>query len=313
MPVATGTEAATIRFDPAGNVTAVFGVASHGQGLETTLAQIVADEVGVPIEDIRVVHGDTELSPYGTGTYASRSLVLAGGAAILAGRSVREKMLVIAGHLLEADPADVTPADGRYAVRGMPDRSVTVRQIARAAYSGAKQLPKGLEPGLEATRFYDPYYGTASNATHVAVVEVDRATCAVKTLRYLVVEDCGRMVNPLIVDGQVHGGVAQGLGAALLEEIVYDDSGQLLSGTLMDYVVPSACEVPLMEVHHLETPSPVTLGGFRGMGEGGTIGAPAAIANAIADALAPLGIEVAELPMTPDRIFRLVERAGGRA
>jgi carbon-monoxide dehydrogenase large subunit len=313
MPIATGTESATIRFDPAGKVTAAFGVASHGQGLETTLAQIVADEVGVPIDDIRVVHGDTEISPYGTGTYASRSLVLAGGAAILAGRAVREKMLAIAGHLLEADPADVVLIDGRCAIRGMPDRSVTVRDVARTAYAGVRRLPAGLEPGLEATRFYDPYYGTASNATHVAVVEVDRATCAVKTLRYLVVEDCGRMVNPLIVDGQVHGGVAQGLGAALLEEIVYDDSGQLLSGTLMDYVVPSACEVPLMEVHHLETPSPVTLGGFRGMGEGGTIGAPAAIANAIADALAPLGIEVAELPMTPDRIFRLVERAGGRA
>jgi aerobic carbon-monoxide dehydrogenase large subunit len=312
MPIATGTESATIRFDPAGKVTAVFGVASHGQGLETTLAQIVADELSVPIDDVRVVHGDTELSPYGTGTYASRSLVLAGGAAMLAGRAVREKMLVIAGHLLEADPADVVMTDGRCAIRGMPDRSVTVRDVARAAYAGVRRLPAGLEPGLEATRFYDPYYGTASNATHVAVVEVDRATCEVRTLRYLVVEDCGRMVNPLIVDGQVHGGVAQGLGAALLEEVVYDDSGQLLSGTLMDYVVPSACEVPWMEVHHLETPSSVALGGFRGMGEGGTIGAPAAIANAIADALEPLGIEVAELPMTPDRIFRLVARAGGR-
>jgi aerobic carbon-monoxide dehydrogenase large subunit len=309
MPVSTGTEAATIRFDPAGKVTAVFGVASHGQGLETTLAQIVADEVGVPIEDVRVVHGDTDASPYGTGTYASRSLVLAGGAAILAGRSVREKMLVIAGHLLEADPADVTLADGRCAVRGMPDRSVAVRQIARAAYSGAKQLPKGLEPGLEATRFYDPYYGTASNATHAAMVEIDRATLEVKTLRYVVVEDCGRMVNPLIVDGQVHGGVAQGIGAALLEEIVYDDQGQLLSGTLMDYVVPSACEIPTMEVHHVETPSPVALGGFRGMGEGGTIGAPAAIANAVADALAPLQIEIAELPVTPERLFRLIGQA----
>jgi len=186
-----------------------------------------------------------------------------------------------------------------------------IRQVARAAYSGARQLPKGLEPGLEATKFYDPYYGTASNATHLALVEVDRATFQVKTLRYVVVEDCGRMVNPLIVDGQVHGGVAQGIGAALLEEIVYDEHGQLLSGTLMDYVVPSACEIPMMEVHHLETPSPVTLGGFRGMGEGGTIGAPAAIANAIADALSPLGIEVAELPVSPDRLFRLIGRAGG--
>src|SRR5262245_11304262 len=192
MPVSTGTEAATIRFDPAGKVTAVFGVASHGQGLETTLAQIVADEVGVPIDDVRVVHGDTEVSPYGTGTYASRSLVLAGGAAMLAGRAVREQMLVIAGHLLEAGPGHVAITEGRCAIRGMPDRSVTVREIARAAYAGVRRLPAGLEPGLEATRFYDPYYGTASNATHVAVVEVDRGTCAVTTLRYLVVEDCGR-------------------------------------------------------------------------------------------------------------------------
>ncbi len=312
MPVATGTEAATIRFDPGGKVTAVFGVASHGQGLETTLAQIVADELAVPIEDVHVVHGDTALSPYGTGTYASRSLVLAGGAAILAGRALREKMLLIAGHLLEADPADLVATDGRVAVRGVPDRSVTVREIALAAYTGARRLPQGLEPGLEATRFYDPYYGTASNATHFAVVEVDRDTYAVKILRYLVVEDCGRMVNPLIVDGQVHGGVAQGIGAALLEEIVYDDHGQLLTGTLMDYVVPSASEIPWMEVHHLETPSPVTLGGFRGMGEGGTIGAPAVIASAVADALSPLGIEINELPVTPERLYRAVVAAAAR-
>ena len=225
MPISTGTESATIRFDPAGKVTAVFGVASHGQGLETTLAQIVADEVGVPIDDVRVLHGDTEVSPYGTGTYASRSLVLAGGAAILAGpRGAREDARD------RRPPARGRPGrrrvtDGRYAIRGMPDRSVTVRDVARTAYAGVRRLPAGLEPGLEATRFYDPYYGTASNATHVAVVEVDRATCEVKTLRYLVVEDCGRMVNPLIVDGQVHGGVAQGLGAALLEEIVYDELG----------------------------------------------------------------------------------------
>lgn len=310
MPVATGTEAATIRFDPAGTVTAIFGVASHGQGLETTLAQIVADEVGVPLADVRVVHGDTAASPYGTGTYASRSVVLAGGAAMLAGRAVREKLLQIAAHLLEADPADLVVRDGRVAVRGMPDRAVTVREIAKAAYSGARRLPRGLEPGLEATRFYDPYYGTASNATHVALVEVDRETFQVRILRYLVVEDCGRMVNPLIVDGQVHGGVAQGVGAALLEEVIYDEGGQLLTGTLMDYVVPSASEVPRMEVHHLQTPSPTALGGFRGMGEGGTIGAPAVLANAVADALSPLGVAVNELPITPERLYRLV--AGAR-
>lgn len=312
MPVATGTEAATVRVDPRGTVTAIFGIASHGQGLETSLAQVVAEEIGVPLEHVRVVHGDTALSPYGTGTYASRSAVLAGGAGILAGRSVREKALKIAAHLLEADPADLVVNGGRVAVRGTPDRGVTFREIAQAAYSGARRLPQGMEPGLEATRFYDPYYGTASSATHAAIVEVDRETYEVRIRRYVVVEDCGRIINPLIVEGQVHGGVVQGIGAALLEEVVYDETGQLLTGTLMDYLVPAATLVPTMEVHHVETPSPTTLGGFRGMGEGGTIGAPAAIANAVADALSPLGIEVSELPITPERLFRRLSR-GSRA
>ena len=306
MLVPTGTEAATIRVDPSGTVTAVFGIASHGQGLETTLAQVVADELSVPLAAVRVVHGDTALSPYGTGTYASRSTVLAGGAGMLASRDVRDKMLLIAGHLLEAHPADLVVQDGRVAVRGLPDRYVTVRDVAKAAYGGVRRLPRGMEPGLEATRFYDPYYGTASNATHLAVVEVDRETFHVRILRYLVVEDCGRIINPLVVDGQVHGGVAQGVGAVLLEEIVYDGEGQLLTGTLMDYLVPTASEVPAMEVHHVETPSPTTLGGFRGMGEGGTIGAPAVIANAVSDALSELGIEVNELPLSPERLFRRI-------
>jgi aerobic carbon-monoxide dehydrogenase large subunit len=310
MPVATGTEAATIRVDPSGTVTAVFGVASHGQGLETSLAQIVGEEFGVPLEAVQVVHGDTGLSAYGTGTYASRSAVLAGGAAILACHALRDKTLAIAAHLLEAAPEDLVMRSGEISVRGLPGHSVTLREVAKAAYSGVRRLPKGMEPGLEVTRFYDPYYGTASNATHAVVVEIDRKTCAARLLRYVVVEDCGRIINPLIVDGQVHGGVAQGIGAALLEEIVYDDAGQLLSGTLMDYVVPTACEVPTMDVHHLETPSTTALGGFRGMGEGGTIGAPAAIANAVSDALAPLGIEANELPVTPDRLFRMLKAAG---
>ncbi|MBI2216171.1 MAG: xanthine dehydrogenase family protein [Candidatus Rokubacteria bacterium] len=310
MPVATGTEAATIRVDPSGTVTAVFGIASHGQGLETSLAQVVGENLGVPLDSVQVVHGDTALSPYGTGTYASRSAVLAGGAAILAARAVRDKTLAIAAHLLEAAPQDLVMSEGRVAVRGLPERGVSLRDVAKAAYSGVRRLPKGMEPGLEATRFYDPYYGTASSATHAVMLEVDRGTFDVRLLRYVVVEDCGRMINPLIVDGQVHGGVAQGIGAALLEEIVYDEGGQLLTGTLMDYLVPTASEIPHMEVHHLETPSPTALGGFRGMGEGGTIGAPAAIANAVTDALVPLSVEIDELPITPERIYRLVKQAG---
>jgi len=307
--IATGIESATVRVDPSGTVTAIFAIASHGQGLETSLAQVVAEELGVPLEDVRVTHGDTALSAYGTGTYASRSAVLAGGAGILAGRAVREKALKIAAHLLEADPADLVINGGRVSVRGAPDRGVTLREIAQVACAGVKRLPQGMEPGLEATRFYDPYYGTTSTATHAAVVEVDHETGAVRVLRYVVTEDCGRIINPLIVEGQVHGGVAQGIGAALLEEVVYDEAGQLLTGTLMDYLIPAASELPTIETHHLETPSPTTLGGFRGMGEGGTIGAPAAIANAVADALAPLGIEVGELPITPERLLRLLWKA----
>jgi len=304
--ISTGTEGATVRVDSGGTVTASFGVACHGQGHETTLAQVVAEELGAKFGDVRVIHGDTAAGPIGSGTYASRSAVIGGGAAIIASRAVREKALAIAAHQLEAAAEDLELRGGIASVRGAPDRRVTLREIARAAYAGVKRLPKGMEPGLEATRYYDPYFGTASNATHIAVVEIDRALCAVKVLRYVVVEDCGRIINPLIVDGQAIGGVAQGVGAALLEEVVYSDEGQLLTGSLMDYLVPTAAELPAIDVHHLERPSPSTLGGFKGVGEGGTIGAPAAIANAVADALAPLGIAITELPITPDRLFRLL-------
>jgi carbon-monoxide dehydrogenase large subunit len=312
MPISTGTEAAFLRVDPSGTVTATFSVAPQGQGHETALAQVVADALGVTFDDVRVICGDTAVAPHGTGTYASRSAVLAGGAAILAGQALREKSLRIAGHLMETNPADLALQDGRVIVRDKPERSMAFREVAKAAYGGLRRLPKDTEPGLEITRFYDPYYGTASSATHVAVVEVDRETYTVKVLRYVVVEDCGRVINPLIVDGQVRGGVAQGIGAALYEEVVYDEGGQLLTGSLMDYLVPTATELLPIEVHHVETPSPSTVGGFRGMGEGGTIGAPAVIANAVSDALSPLGIEINELPITPNRLFRLIQKAGQR-
>jgi aerobic carbon-monoxide dehydrogenase large subunit len=255
-----------------------------------------------------VLHGDTAGAPGGTGTYASRSAVLGGGAAILASRAVREKMLAIAAHLLEAPRGDLELGGGRVGVRGAPDRALAFREIAQAAYAGLRRLPKGMEPGLEATRFYDPYFGTASSATHIAIVEVDVDTCAVALRELTIAEDCGRIINPQIVEGQALGGAVQGIGAALLEEIVHDGAGQLLTGTLMDYLVPTASEVPPISVTHLDRPSPTTLGGFRGTGEGGTIGAPAAIANAVADALAPLGIEIVELPITPDRLFQLLAR-----
>ena len=308
MPVSTGTEAAFLRVDPSGTVTATFSVAPQGQGHETALAQLIGDALGVRFKDIRVICGDTALAPHGTGTYASRSAVIAGGAAIRAGQALKDKALRIAGHLMESNPAELDIQDGSVFIKGKADRRLPFREVAKAAYGGLRRLPKDMEPGLEVTRFYDPYFGTASNATHVAVVEVDRDTYEVKIQRYIVVEDCGRMINPMIVDGQVRGGVAQGIGAALYEEVVYDEAGQLLTGSLVDYLVPTASELPPIEVHHIETPSPTTLGGFRGMGEGGTIGAPAALANAVSDALAPLGIEINELPITPQRLFELVRR-----
>jgi carbon-monoxide dehydrogenase large subunit len=308
MPINTGTETAIVRIDPDGGITASFGVASHGQGLETTLAQVVAEHLGASFDDIRVVQGDSAAVPGSTGTYASRSMVLAGGAATLAAQAVREKVLNAASHLLEASAADLVAEDGKVTVAGT-DRSITFREVARAVYSEMDQLPPDARDELVATKTYDPVFGTTTSATHIATVEIDPETYEVRVDRFVVAEDCGRLVNPLIVDGQVHGGVAQGIGAALYEEIVYDEQGQLHTASLVDYLVPSACEIPLMDVMHLESASPTTLGGFRGMGEGGTIGAPAAIANALADALSPLGIEINELPVTPERLFRLIEAA----
>ena len=306
MPINTGTETSIIRIDSTGAITAAFGIASHGQGLETTLAQIVAEHLGSRIEDVRILHGDSAVVPGGTGTYASRSTVLAGGAARLAAEALREKVLNVASHLLEASPADLAASEGRVSVAGT-DRSVTFREIARAVYSEMGRLPQAAREELSATRSYDPLFGTTSCATHIAALDIDPQTFEVRFDRYVVAEDCGRIVNPLIVEGQVHGGVAQGIGAALYEEVVYDDEGQIRTASLVDYLVPAASEIPDMQVVHVESESPTTLGGFRGMGEGGTIGAPAAVANALADALAPLGIGVNELPMTPDRLFRLVE------
>jgi carbon-monoxide dehydrogenase large subunit len=235
-------------------------------------------------------------------------MVLAGGAATLAAQAVREKVLDAASHLLEASPADLIAEDGRVTVAGT-DRSITFREVARTVYSEMDQLPPDARDELAATKTYDPVFGTTTSATHIATVEIDPETYEVCVDRFVVAEDCGRLVNPLIVDGQVHGGVAQGIGAALYEEIVYDEQGQITTASLVDYLVPSACEIPSMNVLHLESASPTTLGGFRGMGEGGTIGAPAAIANALADALSPLGIEINELPVTPERLFRLIEAA----
>jgi carbon-monoxide dehydrogenase large subunit len=311
MPINTGSETAKIRIDSTGAITAAFGVASHGQGLETTLAQIIADDLGARFDDIRVVQGDSDAVPMSTGTYASRSAVLGGGAAKHASLILREKIKKVASHLLEAAADDIDVAGGRATVTGT-DRAVTFRQIAKAVYSDMRTLPVEARQELEASYTYDPINGTTACATHLAAVEVDPTTCFVKIHKYVVAEDCGRVINPMIVDGQVHGGVAQGIGAALYEEVIYDEDGQLVSASLADYVIPSAVEIPHMDVVHIESCSAVA-GGFRGMGEGGTIGAPAAIANAISDALSPLDIQVSILPITPERIFGLLEQARTKA
>ena len=235
----------------------------------------------------------------------------AAGAAILAARGARRKIVRCAAHLLEAAETDIEIAGGAIRVAGT-DRSMTLRELARAVYSEMGRVPKPIRDeigNLEATAVYDPFTATASSATHIAAVEIDRETFGVTVTRYVAVEDCGRVINPMIADGQAHGGIAQGIGAALMEEMVYDPGGQLLTASLADYLVPGSCDVPAMAVTHLEVEPPETLGGFRGLGEGGTIGALAAVANAVADALAPLGVEVREVPLTPARIHRLVEEA----
>src|SRR5471032_2791776 len=247
MPINTGSETAKIRIDSTGAITAAFGVASHGQGLETTLAQIIADDLGAKFEDIRVVQGDSDAVPMSTGTYASRSAVLGGGAAKHASQILREKIKKVASHLLEASAEDIDVIGGRAIVAGT-DRAVTFRQIAKAVYSDMKTLPIEARQELEASYTYDPINGTTAGATHLAVVEVDPTTCFVKIHKYVVAEDCGRIINPMIVDGQVHGGVAQGIGAALYEELVYDEQGQIHTASLVDYLVPSASEIPPIDV-----------------------------------------------------------------
>jgi len=308
MPINTGTETAAIRIDATGAVTAAFGISSHGQGLETTLAQIVADEIGCRLEDVEIQHGDSALVPMGTGTYASRSAVLGGGAATKSARVVRGKLLKAAAHLMQVPVEDLDAEAGIIRARSS-NATMTVKEVANAVYSQMGRIPHDQREDLVAAETYDPYLGTACSSTHLAMVEIDPETYGVTITRYAVAEDCGRLINPMIVDGQVHGAVAQGIGAALLEEVVHDDDGQLVTASLADYLVPVATSVPDIGIVHVEAELPATLGGFRGIGEGGTIGAPAAIANAVSDALSHLGIEVDTLPVTPDRIFRLVEAA----
>ncbi len=289
-------------------VTVLTGVTDQGQGTRTALAQIVADELGVPLEAVAVLSGDTGMVPYGGGTWASRGMPIGGSATLLAVRALRDRVRRVAAALLEAHEGDIELAEGRVHVRGSPDRALTLGQLAKTVWFRSNEL-RGVEPSLEATVHYtNPGAWTFTNGAHLAVVEVDPETGRVRVVKYVAVDDCGTLVNPALVDGQVRGGVAQGIGGALWEHCVYDDTGQLLTTTLMDYAVPTAADLPPIDVHHLETPAPSIAGGYKGAGEGGTAGAPAAILNAVNDALAPFGVMVTEQPVTPERVLRALGR-----
>ena len=303
----SGQEGTTVRLEPGGAVTALVGVTNQGQGTHTALAQIIADELDVPLDRVAVLSGDTAVVPYGGGTWASRGMPIGGSATLLAARALGERIRTIAASLLEAHAADIELADGRAAVRGSPERGLSFGDLARAVHFRSNEL-RGVEPSLEATVHYtNPTAWTFTNGAHLAVVELDIETGKVRVLRYVAVDDCGRIVNPALVEGQIAGGVAQGLGGALSEHCAYDDAGQLLSGTLMDYALPTALDVPAIEMHHLETPAPDLAGGFKGAGEAGVTGAPAAILNAVNDALAPFGAMLTDQPITPERVLRALK------
>ena len=309
MDVVPGFEQVDMTMDPSGYVEARIGTSPHGQGLATSLSQVIADELGVTPDKVRVEHGDTDRTPYGWGTFASRSMVLSGGAAKLAAEKLREKVKLVAAELLEVGVDDVDLISNTARVKGT-DISIGLREVARTAYHRAQKLPEDVTPGLSATGVYDPP-GTYSNACHTALVRVDTETGEVILERFLVVEDAGVLINPMIADGQVAGGVAQGIGGALYENLVYDEWGNLVTTSLMDYLVPTAAEIPEIEVHHLETVTDHSITGAKGLGEGGTIGASPAVISAISDALSPFGIEVLETPATPDHIRGLIRAAKG--
>jgi carbon-monoxide dehydrogenase large subunit len=311
MEITPGWETVEVGMDPSGRVEARIGASPHGQGLRTTIAQIIADEVGVSPQDVHVVHGDTDRTPYGWGTFASRSLVISGGASMLAARKIRKKLLAIASHVLEVAPEDIALKNGIAKVLGT-DRATPIKDLARAAYHQAHRFKGEITPGLRETADYDPS-GTFSNACHIAIVEVDIETGRVTVEKFLAVEDAGRIINPMIADGQVHGGIAQGIGNALFEEIIYDALGNIQTATLADYMPPTAHEIPPIELHHIETPAAGSVTGAKGLGEGGAIGAPAAVLNAVNDALSCFGVSIDEIPATPQRIRAALRKSPPRA
>ena len=301
-----GWEAGTVRIERTGKVSVLTGVSPHGQGQETSFAQIVADEFGIEPDDVVTIHGDTGRVPSGIGTFGSRGTSVGGTAVYLAAQDLKEKMKKIAAHLLEATPDKIEFGIGKLLVKGNSGRSINFKEVVTVAYNAVK-LPRGMEPGLEATRFFEPSNFTFPFGTHVCVVEIDEETGEPRITKYVAVDDCGNVINPLLVEGQIHGGLVQGIGQALHEEVVYDENGQLLTGSLMDYAIPRAHDFPEFELDRTVTPSPVNPLGLKGVGEAGTIGSTPAVVNAVVDALAPFGITHIDMPVRSEKIWRILK------
>ncbi len=302
-------ESAMVRVHNTGAVTVYTGTSPHGQGLETAMAQIVADKLGVDPAIVEVVHGDTATGPEGRNTYGSRSLATGGEAVAKAADKVVAKVKSIVAAEIEAAPEDIEVSGGKFSVRGSPDKGLSLAEVAGVAYIGA--VPEGMEPGLEETTFYDPENFVFPFGAHACLVDVDADTGKVKIVRYVAVDDCGKAVNPMLIDGQVHGGVVFGIGQALYERIHYDEDGQLVTGTFVDYALPTAAELPSLETDRTETPSPVNSLGAKGVGEAGTIAASAAVTNAVIDALRPLGVDFINMPLSPMRVWEAIRSAKG--
>jgi carbon-monoxide dehydrogenase large subunit len=301
---AGGWESATVRIEPTCKVTIMTGSSPHGQGQETSFSQIAADELGLTVNDCTVIHGDTAIVQYGIGTFGSRATAVGGTAVYLALQKLKAKATILAAHMLGVDAKTVTFADGKFSSGG---KSVTIQEVALNAHL-AKNIPADMEPGLSATTFFEPKNFTFPFGTHIVVVEIDRETGEIHIQRYIAVDDCGNQINPLLVHGQVHGGIVQSLGQALFEEVVYDDQGQLISGSLMDYAVPKAAQVPWFELDSTVTPSPVNPLGVKGVGEAGSIGATPAIVAAVVDALAPFGIRHMDMPIKPEHVWNIIKK-----
>jgi len=292
-------------------VTAYTGTSPHGQGIDTSFAQIVADRLGLSFDAVEVIHGDTDTGPFGKDTYGSRSLSVGGEAIARAAEKVQAKAKRIVAHKLEAAAEDIEVAEGRFRVKGSPDRGMSLADVATEAYIPA-DLPEGMEPGLDEIAFYDPENFVWPFGAHACVTEVDVETGRLDIVRWIAVDDCGPAINPLLIDGQVHGGAVHAIGQALYEQVVYDENGQLVTGTFVDYALPTAAEVPAFETARTETPSPTNSLGVKGVGEAATIAASPAIVNSVLDALKPLGVTYLDMPLTPMRVWQAIQEAKGR-